>query len=115
MLDDPRYDRNGRNTTGLGPKARELKPEYEAGFVRHTAEEVVAKVREFGGFAAAYLTHDELLRQPQVAALGIVRGAPASGFDVPVIDFPVRFGATRTRLRGSAPRLGEHTFQPWGQ
>lgn len=109
MLDDPRYDKNGRLTTGLGPKARELKPEYEEQFVRFPAEEVVARVREFGGFASAYLTHEELMREPQVAALGIVRELGQRGSKVPALGFPVKFGATPTALRGEAPRLGEHT------
>jgi formyl-CoA transferase len=109
MLADPRYDKNGRLTTGLGPKARELKPEYEEEFVRFTAEEVVARVREFGGFASAYLTHDELMREPQVAALGIVRELDDHGTKAPVLDFPVKFSGSATNLRGNAPRLGEHT------
>jgi crotonobetainyl-CoA:carnitine CoA-transferase CaiB-like acyl-CoA transferase len=109
MLDDPRYDKNGRLTTGLGPKAREFKAEYEAGFVKHSADEVVAAVREYGGFASAYLTHDELMREPQVAALDIVRQVEEHGASVPVLDFPVRFSVSSTRLNGNAPRLGEHT------
>ena len=77
LLDDPRFDKTGRLTTGLGPKARELKAEYEAEFVKRPAAEVVAKVREFGGFASAYLTHDELLSEPQVRAMDIVRDVAA--------------------------------------
>jgi len=108
--DDERFDKNGRLTTGLGPRARELKAEYEAGFTRQPAAEVVAKVREFGGFASAYLTHEELMHEPQVAALEIIRQVPASdGADVPTLAFPVKFSQTTTRLRGLAPQLGEHT------
>jgi crotonobetainyl-CoA:carnitine CoA-transferase CaiB-like acyl-CoA transferase len=109
MLDDARFDKTGRLTTGLGPKARELKSEYETGFTDHPAAHVVAKVREFGGFASAYLTHEELLREPQVDALGIVRDVPTHDAEVPALDFPVKFSATATRMRGRAPRLGEHT------
>ena len=109
MLMDPRYDKNGRLTTGLGPKAREFKAEYEAGFMQHSAERVVAKVREFGGFASAYFTHEELMREPQVAALGIVKHVAPDGAGVATLDFPVKFGSTPTRVEGSAPRLGEHT------
>lgn len=108
MLDDPRYDKNGRLTTGLGPKAREFKAEYEVAFVRRPADEVVARVREFGGFASAYFTHDELMREPQVAALGIVKPV-GDAAPVAALDFPVKFGRTPTRVEGRAPRLGEHT------
>jgi crotonobetainyl-CoA:carnitine CoA-transferase CaiB-like acyl-CoA transferase len=106
MLDDPRYDKTGRLTTGLGPKARELKSEYEAAFVHRSAKEIVAKVREFGGFASAYLTHDDLFREPQFEALDIVRDL---GGGVRALDFPVKMSATRPVVRGPAPRLGEHT------
>jgi len=108
MLADPRYDKSGRLTTGLGPKARVFKAEYEAGFVGHPAEHVVAKVREFGGFASAYYTHDELMREPQVAKLEIVTRVGA-GEGMATLAFPVKFGGTPTRVEGTAPRLGEHT------
>lgn len=111
MLDDPRYDKNGRLTTGLGPKARELKAEYEEGFARFPAEEVVDRVREFGGFASAYLTHEELMREPQVAGMRIVRELEQNGSRVSALDFPVKFGASPTQLRGNAPRLGEHNSE----
>jgi crotonobetainyl-CoA:carnitine CoA-transferase CaiB-like acyl-CoA transferase len=106
LLADPRFDKTGRLTTGLGPKARELKAEYEQEFVRHSAKEIVARVREFGGFASAYLTHDDLFREPQFEALDIVRQVDD---DVRALAFPVKMSATRPVIRGSAPSLGQHT------
>jgi crotonobetainyl-CoA:carnitine CoA-transferase CaiB-like acyl-CoA transferase len=111
MLDDARFDKTGRLTTGLGPKARELKSEYEQEFVRHSAKEIVAKVREFGGFASAYLTHDELLREPQFDALAIVHKVDTTGDDVGALAFPVKMSATRPVVRGNAPALGQHTHE----
>jgi len=111
MLDDPRYDKNGRLTTGLGPRARELKSEYEAGFAGRSAADVVASVRQYGGFASAYLTHDELMGEPQVSSLGIVRHVDQHGATVPVLDFPVKFGTSARKLDGNAPRLGEHNAE----
>jgi crotonobetainyl-CoA:carnitine CoA-transferase CaiB-like acyl-CoA transferase len=110
MLEDPRYDRNGRLTTGLGPLARTLKPEYEAAFVRHPAARVVAKVRRHGGFATAYLDHAELMREAQVQEAGIVQ-APAGGGGRPdrALAYPARFSALEVPVRGTAPALGEHT------
>jgi crotonobetainyl-CoA:carnitine CoA-transferase CaiB-like acyl-CoA transferase len=105
MLDDPRFDKTGRLTTGLGPKARELKAEYEEAFVHHSARDIVAKVRQFGGFASAYLTHDELFREPQFEALDIMRDL---GGGVRALGFPVRMSDTKPVVRGHAPRLGEH-------
>lgn len=107
MLDDPRFDKTGRNTTGMGAKARELKREYEAEFTKRSSAEVVARVREFGGFASAYLTHEELLTEPQ--AREVVRSVPDGNESVRALDFPVKFSNGKTLLRGHAPRLGEHT------
>jgi crotonobetainyl-CoA:carnitine CoA-transferase CaiB-like acyl-CoA transferase len=109
MLDDPRFDKTGRLTTGLGPKARELKAEYEAEFTKHPAAEVVAQVRKFGGFASAYLSHSQLLEEPQMHALDIIRDVPHAGSTTRVLDFPVRFSSSRPAVRGHAPQIGEHT------
>jgi crotonobetainyl-CoA:carnitine CoA-transferase CaiB-like acyl-CoA transferase len=111
MLDDPRFDKTGRLTTGLGPKARELKGEYEAEFVSHPSAEVVGLVRKFGGFASAYLSHVQLLDEPQVHALGIIHDLPQAAGSVRVLSFPVQFSESRTVLRGDAPTLGEHNHE----
>jgi crotonobetainyl-CoA:carnitine CoA-transferase CaiB-like acyl-CoA transferase len=111
MLDDARFDKTGRLTTGLGPKARELKGEYEAEFVNRPSAEVVALVRKFGGFASAYLSHDQLLEEPQVRALDVIRDVSHAGGTVRTLAFPVQFSESRTLLHGDAPALGEHNRQ----
>ncbi|MBN9078716.1 MAG: hypothetical protein BGN87_23165 [Rhizobiales bacterium 65-79] len=105
LLDDPRFDKNGRSTTGLGPKARELKGEYEKSFRRMPASEVVAQVRRFGGFASAYLTHRQLMAEPQarVAEVVVDAGGPAD-----VLDFPAHFSDSRPSPRGTLSALGQH-------
>jgi crotonobetainyl-CoA:carnitine CoA-transferase CaiB-like acyl-CoA transferase len=108
MLADPRFDKTGRLTTGLGPKARELKAEYEAEFIKHPAAEVVTLVRKFGGFASAYLSHEQLLDEPQVHALHFIREVMQGNTKVRVLDFPVKFSESQTEVRGQAPMLGEH-------
>lgn len=109
LLDDVRFDKNGRSTTGLGPKARELKGEYETEFKKWPAAEIVAQVRKFGGFASAYLSHDQLLHEPQVHALDTIVEAPQGDRTERVLGFPVKFSSSRPQLHGNAPRLGEHT------
>jgi len=109
MLDDPRYDKNGRLTTGLGPKARAFKSEYEVAFKSLPASHVVDKVRQFGGFASAYLTHSELMQEPQVAALGIMQTVSGNGNTAQVLDFPARFSSLQPSVHGGAPTLGQHT------
>ena len=109
LLDDPRFDKTGRLTTGLGPKARELKAEYEAEFTKHPSAEIVAQVRKFGGFASAYLSHSQLLEEPQVQALDIIRDVPCGVVVARVLDFPVKFSRSRPTVGGYAPDLGQHT------
>jgi len=110
LLDDPRFDKTGRLTTGLGPTARALKGEYEQEFVARAAEGLVAAIRKRGGLAASYLTHEQVFADPQARALDLVRRVPATpGDDVPVLAFPGRFSRTRLELRGHAPALGQHT------
>ncbi len=111
LLEDPRFDRTGRNTTGLGPRARELKSEYESEFRKRSAADVVAKVREFGGFASAYLTHEELLREPQVRALSIVDDVACGDGTMRALAFPLKLSASKPTVRGRAPGLGEHTHE----
>jgi crotonobetainyl-CoA:carnitine CoA-transferase CaiB-like acyl-CoA transferase len=109
LLDDPRFDKNGRRTTGLGPKAREFRAEYEASFTHRPSAEIVARVREFGGLASAYLTHEQLLAEPQVQAQGVVQHVMTTSGPVRALAFPVKFSASEPALRERAPALGEHT------
>jgi crotonobetainyl-CoA:carnitine CoA-transferase CaiB-like acyl-CoA transferase len=108
MITDPRFsdDPTGRLTTGLGPRARELRPEYEKEFIRRPAAEVVALVRKHGGAAAVYQDHRQVLEHEQPAALNLIQQA---GDGVRVTAFPARFSRTRTRLCAGAPGLGQHT------
>jgi crotonobetainyl-CoA:carnitine CoA-transferase CaiB-like acyl-CoA transferase len=111
LLRDVRFDKSGRRTTGLGPKARELRAEYEAAFTLRPSAEIVARVREFGGLASAYLTHEQLLSEPQVQAQAIVSHVMAPSGPVRALAFPVKFSAAEPLLRQGAPALGEHTRQ----
>ncbi|MCO5089590.1 MAG: CoA transferase [Bosea sp.] len=106
LLDDPRFDKNGRRTTGLGPAARELKPEYEAGFLTRPSSEVVARVRGFGGLASAYLSHEDLLAEPQVQALDIVRTLPSATGNVNILSYPVLFSDFKPIIRGPLAEEG---------
>lgn len=111
MITDPRFsdDPNGRLTTGLGPRARDLRPEYEKEFVKHPAAEVVALVRKHGGAAAVYQDHRQILEHEQPAALNLIRQIAEGDGTVQVTAFPARFSRTQTRLRAHAPALGQHT------
>lgn len=111
MITDPRFsdDPTGRLTTGLGPRARDLRPEYEKEFIKHPAAEVVALVRRHGGAAAVYQDHRQVLEHEQPAALNLIRDVPSGDGAVRVTAFPARFSRTQTRLAAHAPTLGQHT------
>jgi crotonobetainyl-CoA:carnitine CoA-transferase CaiB-like acyl-CoA transferase len=109
LLDDPRFDKSGRRTTGLGPKAREYRGEYEVGFASRPSAQIVARVRELGGLASAYLTHQQLMAEPQVQAQGVVQHVMAASGQVRALAFPVKFSDGKPVLRERAPALGEHT------
>lgn len=108
LLDDPRFDRSGRNTTGLGFAASEMKPEYETAFVNFPAEELVERVRRLGGYASAYMRHENLMAEPQVAALGIVGRVRQGKASVAALAFPARFTDLAPALAGEAPACGQH-------
>jgi crotonobetainyl-CoA:carnitine CoA-transferase CaiB-like acyl-CoA transferase len=111
MITDPRFsdDPTGRLTTGLGPRARDLRPEYEKEFVKHPAAEVVALVRKHGGAAAVYQDHQQVLEHEQPTALNLIRDVPDGDGTVRVTAFPARFSRTQIRLAAQAPALGRHT------
>jgi crotonobetainyl-CoA:carnitine CoA-transferase CaiB-like acyl-CoA transferase len=110
LLDDKRFDKNGRNSTSHGTDVHALRGEYEKGFARHSAEYLVDVIRKYAGNAAVYQSADAAIRHPQTAALGIVQSVPAgAGAEVRVRAFPARFSRLKPQLKGNAPALGEHT------
>lgn len=110
LLDDKRFDRNGRNSTGHGTDVHDLREVYERGFAQHSAEYLVDVIRKYTGNAAVYQGADAAIGHPQTAALGIVRSVPAgAGVTVKVRGFPARFSRLRPQTKGVAPALGEHT------
>ena len=110
LLEDPRFDKIGRDSTGYGVRVQELRAEYEREFARYSAEELVAMIRKYAGNAAAYQRADEAIAHAQTQALGVVQSVPAgAGGTVKVRSFPARFSRLRTPLKGIAPKLGEHT------
>jgi crotonobetainyl-CoA:carnitine CoA-transferase CaiB-like acyl-CoA transferase len=110
LLDDPRFDKIGRTSTGYGTRVQELRGEYEREFARYSAEELVAMIRKYAGNAASYLRADEAINHPQSQALNIVREVPMQDHDaISVRAFPARFSRLKPRTLGNAPELGEHT------
>lgn len=114
LLDDPRFDKTGRNSTGLGSDVLALKSEYEKEFQRFGADELVPLIRKHAGNAASYQRTDEALEHPQTEALGVVREvstAKDGASTTRVRAFPARYSRTRPEVSGSAPDLGEHSVE----
>jgi crotonobetainyl-CoA:carnitine CoA-transferase CaiB-like acyl-CoA transferase len=110
LLDDPRFDKTGRNSTGHGIDAHHLKPDYEKVFARYAAQDLVTGVMKYTGSAAVYQRADETMKHPQTRALKIVRQVAAGGGrEIAALAFPARFSALQPQLKGVAPELGEHT------
>jgi len=106
LLDDDRFDRNGRDSTGLGPKARALKAEYEARFRELPAEKIVEVIRKHGGIAGEFNRHSDVLGHPQTASLGMIRERRDGSR---VTRFPAAFSGFDLEPEGHAPALGEHS------
>lgn len=108
LLQDDRFDKNGRSSTGLGPKARALKAEYESRFRDLPADMIVDTVRKHGGIAAAFNTHSDVLKDPQTDAVGMIRELDDGQ---KVTRFPGAFSRVELEPAGRAPALGEHSRQ----
>lgn len=109
LKSDPRFDRTGRNSTGIGPRAAELREEYEAGFRALPASVVIDAVVRHGGMAERFLTYDELFTHPQLDALGVVRTVGGGGSPIRTLAFPARFSRIAPRIDGAAFEVGEHS------
>lgn len=110
LLDDPRCDKAGRETTGHGLYAPALRTTYERAFARYGAKELCSIIARHGGDAAVYISADEMLAHPQMQAMGFIR--PASAADATAKNiraFPGRFSRLQTRTSVTAPALGQHT------
>ena len=109
LLEDPRFDKIGRDSTGYGVRVQELRAVYEREFARYSAEELVTMIRKYAGNAATYQRADEAINHAQTQALGVVQSVAADGGGtVKVRSFPARFSRLRPELKDKAPRLGQH-------
>lgn len=102
MLDDPRCDRVGKLTTGHGLYAHDVRPIYNEGFAKFSADEVAALIRQHGGDVAIYLGLDDTLAHPQTAALGLFTEGPLR-----LRQPPGRFSGMKRITPQNAPALGK--------
>ena len=109
MLQDARFDQEGKNSTGLGADAATLRPLYEGAFRDHTASELVELIRGFHGAAYPYHTHETLFADAQAQVLRLLQCLPGPDGDLLTIKTPWNFSAWRPQVRCSPPTLGNAT------
>ena len=109
LLSDPRFDQDGKNSTGLGADAARLRSAYEAGFGQKSAAELVDLVRSLGGAAYPYHTHETLFADEQAGVLGLPGPGTDSDGRLAGVRAPWTFSGLRCEARGPAPALGEST------
>ena len=110
LLDDPRCDPEGRQTTGHGLHAPALRATYEEAFVHYSAKDLSEIVARHGGDCAIYISAAEMLAHPQTLAMEFIRQVKAGdGSARRVRGFPARFSRMQTATGVKAPDLGQHT------
>ncbi|HTN61942.1 MAG TPA: CaiB/BaiF CoA-transferase family protein [Devosia sp.] len=109
MLDDPRFDKRGKNSTGHGSDAVRLRGEYEKHFATRNSNELVSVMHHYRANASVYATTSEALQHKQTLALDIVRPVANGADAVEIRAFPGKFSDLPTPMSGNAPALGEHT------
>lgn len=109
LLNDNRFDKRGKNSTGHGGEAVQLRPVYEQYFEKKSSAELVAAMHRYRANAAVYATAAEAMEHPQTKALGIVIDVPDQDQEVKVRAFPGKFSDIQPALNGNAPALGADT------
>jgi crotonobetainyl-CoA:carnitine CoA-transferase CaiB-like acyl-CoA transferase len=109
LLQDDRFDYDGKNSTGLGADAATLRPIYEAAFRDHTAAELVELIRGFQGAAYPYHTHETLFADEQAQVLQLLQRLPSPDGELRTVKTPWNFSTWRPEMRCSPPTLGNAT------
>jgi crotonobetainyl-CoA:carnitine CoA-transferase CaiB-like acyl-CoA transferase len=109
LLRDPRFDRDGKNSTGLGADAAACRPVYEEAFKDRTAAELVELIRSLGGAAYPYHTPGTLFADPQAQVMQLLQRLPGPEGDLVGLKNPWNFSTLRPSVRCGPPALGNAT------
>jgi len=109
-INDPRFGEGGRDATGTGRLAHEVKPIWEAGFASKTADEVCEIINRNDGEAVPITDYEYLFAHPQTEAIDIVRQVdhPKAG-KFRVLRAPWKFSEIPEGKYAPPPALGQHT------
>lgn len=95
---------------GRFERSREIVAQLDALFASKPFEHWVSILDVENIFWAKVQTDDEVLADPQAAAVGAWgRVADASGAEISVLNSPIGFSRSETSLRMAAPEIGQHT------
>jgi crotonobetainyl-CoA:carnitine CoA-transferase CaiB-like acyl-CoA transferase len=106
LIDDPRFATNAARCA----RREELAALIEEATSRWHGVDLIAKLREAGVPCGPLNNLNEVVNDPQVAALGMLR--ELENFRIPgfrMVDLPVNFNGQKADVRLGPPRLGEHT------
>ena len=107
LLDDPRFSNASKRRTN----SKVLISIFDDCFASLNFEELAAKFEEHDVWYAPIQDVDEVTKDPQVIANGMIVNIPPNG-DGPhlaSVATPVRFNNSNTTPKGPVPKPGEHT------
>ena len=109
LLEDARFETDGKNSTGLGADVAPLRSEYEAALRHHTAAELVALVRRLEGAAYPYHTYETLFADAQAQVLQLLQQIPGPEGALTAIKNPWNFSTISPVVQCGPPTLGNAT------
>ena len=109
LIDNPAFDDDGKNSTGLGADAATHRPLYEAAFQDKTVAELVEVIRQLEGAAYPYHTHETLFQDEQAQLLQILQPLPGSNGDLAAVAMPWNFSLIRPAFQCPPPPMGNAT------
>jgi crotonobetainyl-CoA:carnitine CoA-transferase CaiB-like acyl-CoA transferase len=109
LLEDPRFEPDGKNSTGLGADVAPLRAKYETVFRHHTAAELVALVRRLEGAAYPYHTYETLFTDAQAQVLQLLQQIPGPEGMLTAVKNPWNFSTLRPVVQCGPPILGNAT------
>lgn len=99
---DPRFRTNALRVANQAA----LIPEIEKIMLSRTKGEWLDRLEQAGVPCAPIHTLDQVLAQPQTAAIAMIQQVP--GIDLELMGLPISFDRMRPPIRRRAPTLGEH-------
>jgi hypothetical protein len=105
LAEDARFQSNGLRVKNQGV----LLPLIEVFSGMRTSQELMQLLNEFGVPNTPVQTIDQVIKDPQTLALGMIQAGPDGA--CPSVGVPLQFNGQRPPYTSSSPQLGEHNEQ----